>query len=266
MPELPDVEGFKRYFTRHASGRRVEGVDVRAADIVRNATPQGLGRALTGRRLMKPRRHGKWMILPLSGDDTDRGPALLFHFGMTGGFRWVGGDGAEPHVHDRMVLRLEGGQLRYRNMRKLGGLWLVRAGQPIAEVTGRLGPDAQSISRDEFEELLDRRRGGLKATLMNQRAIAGIGNELSDEILWQARLNPRRAVSRLRISDRKRLHVVMQRVIAESNRHGLIPRKRGWISSQRGKSQPRCPRCRRRVRREMVAGRTAYWCPRCQRG
>jgi formamidopyrimidine-DNA glycosylase len=266
VPELPDVEGFKRYFARHASGRRVRWVDVRAADIVRNTTPRGLARALKGQRLAKPRRHGKWMIVPVGSDRDDRGLAVLFHFGMTGGLKWVGGDGAEPHVHDRVVLGLDGGELRYRNMRKLGGVWLARTGQPIAAVTGALGPDAQSVSREDLDGLLVRRRGGLKAALMNQRVIAGIGNELSDEILWQARLNPRRVPSRLRSPDRDRLHRVMQKVNAESNRRGLIPRKPGWFSSQRGKRDGKCPRCNRRLRRETVAGRTAYWCPRCQRG
>jgi formamidopyrimidine-DNA glycosylase len=266
VPELPDVEGLKRYFARHASGRRVERVDVRAPDIVRNTSPSGLARAVRGRRLAKPRRHGKWMIVPLDGSDEERGPALLFHFGMTGGLRWTGSRRDQPHPHDRVVLHLRDGQLRYRNMRKFGGIWLARSGQPLEQVTGPLGPDAQSLSREDLDRVLAGRRGGLKATVMNQGILAGIGNELSDEILWQARLNPRRRVSTLRRRDLDRLHLTMQRVISVSNRHGLIPRKRGWISSQRGVRDPRCPRCGRSLRRETVAGRTAYWCPRCQRG
>jgi len=266
VPELPDVEGFKRYLARHASGRRIERVDVRAADIVRNTSASGLARAVSGRRLARPRRHGKWMIVPLDATSDERGPALLFHFGMTGGLRWAASRREAPHPHDRVIFHLRGGELRYRNMRKLGGIWLARSGQSLDEITGPLGPDAQSLSRGDLEHLLGRRRGGLKATLMNQRAIAGIGNELSDEILWQARLNPRRRVSTLRGRDLDRLHRTMHDVIATSNRHGLIPRKRGWISSQRGVRDPRCPRCRRGLRRETVAGRTAYWCPRCQRG
>jgi formamidopyrimidine-DNA glycosylase len=100
---------------------------------------------------------------------------------------------------------------------------------------------------------------------MNQRVIAGIGNELSDEVLWQARLDPRRSVRTLRPRDLDRLHRTMMDVIAISNRRGLIPRRRGWLTSQRRLRDPRCPRCDRRLRRQPVAGRTAYYCPRCQR-
>jgi formamidopyrimidine-DNA glycosylase len=260
MPELPDVEGFRRYFARHATGKRVRGIEVPARDILRNTTPQGLSRSLRGRRFESPDRHGKWLLAPAGG------PTLMLHFGMTGGLKWAGDKRARDgrHRHDRMILLLDGGELRYRNMRKLGGVWVAREESEIDEITGELGPDAQDLARDEFEQLLSGRRGGLKAALMNQRLLAGIGNELSDEILWHARLDPSRPVSSLDDGERKALHRDMQRVIRESNRRGHIPRKRSWISSQRGRRDPSCPRCRGEVRRSRIAGRTAYWCPRCQ--
>lgn len=262
MPELPDVEGYRRYFTRHAAGKRIRSVEVRAADVVRNTSPQGLGRALRGRSFGRPRRHGKWLIAPLKGEGR---PTLLLHFGMTGDLVWAGGRRRERHRHDRVVFRLTGGELRYRNMRKLGGVWLARGGQAVEEVTGPLGPDAGRLDRDQLAAMLSGRRGGLKATLMNQRLIAGIGNELSDEILWRARLNPRRSVGAVRRPQLDRLFRAMRVVITESNRHGVIPRKRGWLTEQRGTRDASCPRCGRRFRRETIAGRTAYWCTRCQR-
>ncbi len=261
------MEGFRRYFARHTQGRRVESVEVRAADIVRNTSPQALGRALKGRRFASPRRHGKWLIAPATRRHrpAEDDPRLLLHFGMTGGLVWEGG-AKRPHVHDRVIIHFRDGQMRYRNMRKLGGVWLARGEAEVAEATGALGPDAGRVDRERFEELLSGRRGGLKATLMNQRLIAGVGNELSDEILWRARLNPRRPVSRLRPTDRDRLHRAMRRMIRESIRHAHIPRKRGWLTSQRSRRDATCPRCGRSLRRETIAGRTAYWCPRCQRG
>ena len=261
MPELPDVEGFRRYFARHARGKRVRGVEVPARDILRNTSPQRLARSLRGRRFGAPDRHGKWLLAPTGG------PTLMMHFGMTGGLRWAGRNRGrhDRHRHDRVILRLDGGELRYRNMRKIGGLWLARDVAEIDRITGDLGPDADEVGRDEFEEMVSGRRGGLKATLMNQRFLAGIGNELSDEILWHARLDPTRRFSSLDDGERRALHREMQRVIRESNRHGRIPRKRSWISSQRGSRDPRCPRCRGPLRRSRIAGRTAYSCPRCQR-
>ena len=264
MPELPDVEGYRRYFARHATGKEIKSVEVRNLSIVRNTSAQGLGRALKGRTFNRPQRHGKWLIAPLAGAGDPA--SVLLHFGMTGRLSWAGPGAGEPHRHDRVIFRLSGGELRYRNMRMLGGVWLARGQRGIERITGPLGPDAGTVDRDQFEQLLAGRRGGLKATLMNQRLIAGIGNELSDEILWQAKLNPRRSVAALRRRQRERLQITMQEVIRESNRHGLIPRRRGWLTEQRGRPDAACPRCGRRFRRETIAGRTAYWCTRCQRG
>jgi formamidopyrimidine-DNA glycosylase len=259
VPELPDVEGFRRYWARHAAGRRIRGVGVPAPDMLRDTTPQGLSRALRGRRFSAPRRHGKWLIAPAAGD----GPTLLLHFGMTGGLHWS--SSGEGHRFDRVVFELTGGRLGYHNMRKLGGVWLARNDRDVDRITGPLGPDAATLGREGFEELLESRRGGIKAALMNQRLLAGVGNELSDEILWQARIHPATKLPSLDRADRGRLFRAMQRVIKESNRHGRIPRHRRWITSQRGAPEPHCPRCHGELRRTKIAGRTSYWCPTCQR-
>ena len=258
MPELPDVEGFRRYFARYAKGRRVRGVRVPAREVLRNTSPPGLARSLRGRRFGSPERHGKWLLAPTGG------PILLMHFGMTGGLKWSRDDGEALHRHDRVILRLDGGELRYRDMRKLGGVWLARNRKEVDRATGPLGPDALAVDRAQLDELLSGRRGGVKAALMSQRLVAGIGNELSDEILWQARIRPSRLLSSLDERERRELHRTMQRVLHESCRHARIPRKRSWITSQRGRRDPTCPRCRGEVRRSQVAGRTSYWCPRCQ--
>jgi formamidopyrimidine-DNA glycosylase len=259
MPELPDVEGYRRYWARYAAGRRVRGVEVPAPAIVRNRTSRGLGRALKGRRFGTPGRRGKWLFA-----HTD-GPTVAIHFGMTGRLQWSGRGARSRHRHDRLIFRLDGGELRYRNMRMLGGVWVARDERELERITGRLGPDAAELDRDELEMLLDERRGGIKATLMNQRLLAGIGNELSDEILWRARIHPSRPIPRLNRRKRSGLHQAMHRVLADSVRHGRIPRKRGWLESQRGLRDPSCPRCGRGLRRTKIAGRTSYWCPRCQR-
>src|SRR3954470_717454 len=119
MPELSDVEGFRRYLARHAAGRRIERVEVRDATLLRNTTPQGLGHAVRGERFGEPRRHGKGLF-------ADAGAATVaMHFGMTGLLHWTA-DAGYSHQHDRVVFRLDGGQLAYRNMRKFGGVWLAR--------------------------------------------------------------------------------------------------------------------------------------------
>ena len=257
MPELPDVEGFRRYFSRFATGKQLRAVEALSADMIRNSSAQGLGRALRGRRFERPQRHGKWLLAPAGG------PVVLMHFGMTGGLRWYRA-GAAPHTHDRVLFRFADGTLAYRNMRKFGGVWLARDAAAVERVTGPLGPDAARVAPEELEDLMEPRRGGLKAALMDQRLLAGIGNELSDEILWQARIAPGRNVGDLGRAEVRGLHRATRQVLRESMRRGRIPRHRDWLSSQRGVRNPRCPRCREGLRRETVAGRTAYWCSRCQ--
>lgn len=259
MPELPDVEGFRRYLARHARGRRIERVHVPDRELVRNRSPQALGRALAGERFGTPRRHGKWLIAPV-GDNE-----LLLHFGMTGFLRWSAG-GDECDRHDRVIFACEGGELRYNNMRRFGGAWLARDREEREHVSGPLGPDAQNLDRDAFAELLAGRRGGtVKAALMDQRLLAGVGNLLSDEALWRARIHPATPVGSLGTQRRHRLHDALQTTITESNRHGRIPPKASWLTGARDDRPGQCPRCAGTLRRSRLAGRTACWCPRCQR-
>jgi formamidopyrimidine-DNA glycosylase len=259
VPELPDVEGFRRVLADHAAGREVRAVTVPDQELLEGTTPQGLGQALRDRRLAEPRRHGKWLFGP-----TEDGPILLFHFRMTGELVWAA-DG-EGHPHDRVVLRFDEGELRYREQRRLGRLWLLSGEAEVAEVTGPLGPDAREVDRNRLRELLTATRAMLKSALMDQRRLAGVGNELSDEVLWDGRLNPRTRTDELSEADLDRLHRSVQRIIEQSIEAGRIPEEPGWLESQRGADDPRCPRCGTALRRETVAGRTAYWCPSCQPG
>ena len=184
------------------------------------------------------------------------------HFGMTGGLEWERRR-SERHPHDRIVFVCRGGELRYRNMRKFGGVWISRRGrQPI---TGPLGPDATQVDREPFHELLARRRGGIKAALMDQRMIAGLGNLMADEIAWRSKVNPRAQVPRLARRRIDRLWEAMDGVVRDSVPTGRVPRADGWLTGVRDAREPHCPRCGTRLRKTIVAGRTTAWCPRCQR-
>jgi formamidopyrimidine-DNA glycosylase len=257
MPELPDVEGFRRVLAEGA-GRRIDSVETIDRSLLRNTTPQGLGRALNGKRLREPLRHGKWLVAP-AGEAR-----ILMHFGMTGLLEW-GSAGDDRHPHDRIVFICGGSELRYRNMRKFGGVWLARDEREYRDATGALGPDAQSLRREEFDELLRHRRGEVKAALMDQRWIAGVGNLLSDEVLWRARVNPRARASSLSARRREALWDALRSSLRESIPRGRVPHGPKWLTRVRDEREPACPRCGRRLRKETVAGRTACWCPRCQR-
>ena len=258
MPELPDVEAYRRFFSRHAAGHEVRRVVVPDPVIVRNTTADVLDTALSGHRLEDPERHGKWLLCW-----TD-GPALLLHFGMTGDLVWSG-DEPRRHRWDRVILELDQGEVRYRNMRKLGGAWLAHDREEAIAVMGGLGPDALAVSGREFLDLLARRRGGLKALLMNQRFVAGVGNLIADEVLWQAKLHPMRRVETLDQFERAELYRKMHWVLKESvERFDYVPRKRGWLNHVRGQPGAVCPRCRTPLARITAGGRTTYFCPSCQ--
>ena len=137
MPELRDVEGFRRVIDTHARGRRITRVEAPDASVLRNTTAAALGRALRGRRFRPPERHGKWLLAR-----TD-GPTVLLHFGMTGELVWAEDDEGR-HAHDRVIVVTEGGELRYRDQRKLQGIWLAADGECIEEITGRQGPPMPS--------------------------------------------------------------------------------------------------------------------------
>jgi formamidopyrimidine-DNA glycosylase len=258
VPELPDVEGFRRFLAAHASGRRVESVAVLDTTMLRNTSPQGLGRTLKGGRIGDPRRHGKWLLAPVGE------ACVLMHFGMTGLLAWER-RGSERHPHDRIVFDCEGGELRYRNMRKLGGVWIARDRAQTASVLGPLGPDAAALDRERFEALITRRRGGVKAALMDQRLIAGLGNLMSDEVLWRARVHPLARCSALGARRRDSLYQAIRATVRESIPAGRVPHGPRWLTAVRDDRSPACPRCGARLRKETVAGRTACWCPRCQR-
>jgi formamidopyrimidine-DNA glycosylase len=257
MPELPDVEGFRRELADKLPGRRVRRVDVRDAGVLRNTTGRALARNLAKHTFGDPRRHGKWLIMP-----TD-GPVLLVHSGMTGQ-PYYASDGADEKGYERLVISLDRGELRYADRRKLRGIWLAADDDETAEVMGKQGPDALGLDLPSFRRALQGRRGALKPTLMDQSVIAGLGNLLVDEICWQARLPPSRPVPTLDADAVRELHATMKRVLRTAVRHGCVPSLPRWLTRAREDPDPACPRCRTRLVRRRIGGRTSVWCPRCQ--
>ncbi|MER7840811.1 DNA-formamidopyrimidine glycosylase family protein [Streptomyces sp. NPDC096040] len=260
MPELPDVEGFREVLDSCGRGRRVRRVDVRDAGVLRGVTARRLRREIEGRRLGRPCRHGKLLVAPV-GD----GPALVWHFGMTGELLCASVEDPVDR-HDRIVLTLDGErQLRYRDLRKLQGLRLVEGPEGVERVLAGLGPDALGMDREAFVASLAGRRGAVKGVLMDQSVIAGLGNLLSDEILWRARVAPGRPARELSESEARRLFTAMRRVLAAANRAARVPPRRTWLTGRRDDDEPVCPRCGTRLRSCRISGRRTVWCPSCQR-
>ncbi len=260
MPELPDVEGFRRTLASCARGRRIEAVEVTDSSVLHGVGVRRLRDRLRGRTVAQPERHGKWLVMP-----TEDGPAVLFHFGMTG--RLVCCGRAEPaHRHDRVLLTLGDDQLRYRDQRKLKGVWFAAQGlgdPQVHRILDGQGPDASDVGRAAFTDLLAVRRGGLKSALLDQSVLAGLGNLMADEVLWRSRLDPRRRAGGLTAAESRRLHTEMRRTVRAASRAGQVPGRPSWLTGHRDDRGAECPRCHGALRRARVAGRTTVWCPHC---
>ncbi|CAA9517521.1 MAG: Formamidopyrimidine-DNA glycosylase [uncultured Solirubrobacteraceae bacterium] len=256
MPELPEVERARALIAERALGRRIVAVDDSDTYVCRPHAPGEISSALVGQTLTEANRIGKSMWV-----ETDGGPVLGLHLGMAGRILVDGAaegdpatepaDGA-PRVWDRFTLEFEdGGKLILRDKRRLG-----RA--VLDPDLSSLGPDAAEVTRDDFRKRVGFGSAPLKARIMDQSVIAGVGNLLADEALWRARLSPVRTAGDLSTDELDRLRKEIRATTRSAIRKGgvhtgdVIPaRKRGGV----------CPRCGTPMERETVGGRTTYWCP-----
>ena len=277
MPELPEVETARRAAVAVAVGRRI--VDVAVADdpiVFERVPPDRIRRALRGRRVRAVHRHGKHFWFEL-----DRRPWLSVHFGMAGGLhtsrrasvRLVSSgrraEAAWPPRFTKLRLTLDDGdELAIADARRLGRIRLRR--DPAAEPPiVRLGFDAlRGIPTSaRFRALARTRAGPVKALLLDQGFAAGVGNWIADEILYQARIAPRRPVRSL--SDREldrlraRLRAIVRRAVAARADSDRFPR--AWLFHRRWDARPGITVHGDAIRRETIAGRTAAWVPARQR-
>ncbi|MFO7653342.1 MAG: DNA-formamidopyrimidine glycosylase family protein [Candidatus Krumholzibacteriia bacterium] len=258
MPELPDVELFKRTFDRVAAGRRIRHARVPRTRVLKKS-PSTIREALTGRRIAGSRRHGKHLLAQLKG-----GRWLALHFGMTGFLHHYREDDEAP-AHERLRLDLDDEwRLGYSCQRLLGAVDLADGPESFVADRG-LGPDALVIGADEFVQRLAERSGALKSTLMNQEVLAGLGNVYTDEALFQAKLHPGSRVNRLEGERLRRLHRTMQRILKRAIQGRTDPRRmpQTWLLHHREPGRP-CPRCKGQVKAITVGGRRGYHCPSCQ--
>lgn len=259
MPELPDVEVYRRYIDATSLHRRVARVFLREQLVV-DTNPQTIRRHLEGAELSTTRRHGKHLFMAANDG------WLHLHFGMTGYLDAT--SGGKPPKHTELRIDFDDGcRLAYVNERKFGSImWVERPEQFIAE--RGLGPDpyADDMTTGEFDESLGHRSGSIKARLMNQSVIAGLGNVYTDEILFQAGMHPVSDISSLGEADRRRLHDVMMHVLDEAiDRHADVDRMPDtWLLPHRQPGAP-CLRDGGTVERIEVSGRVTYVCADHQR-
>jgi len=260
MPELPDVEILRQYAATTSLHQKIKKVEVRDRRILVGISASKLSRELVGQSFESTSRHGKYCFL-----HTNKGNSLALHFGMSGSLQYFKDLDQDPY-YDRVLIGFTNGfHLAYCSQRLLGEVGLVES-VPRFIKNRPLGPDALSVDYQTFKNVLRRKKGAIKAALLDQKVIAGIGNIYADETLFQCRLHPQTKLNELKEDEIKRLYQktrwVLQTAVDKRADASRFPKSSLLPHRMRGE---RCPRCKSIFGQITVGGRTSYFCPRCQK-
>jgi formamidopyrimidine-DNA glycosylase len=273
VPELPEVETIRAQLDPRLRGRRLERVEIRDPRLTRPLDPDWVARRLEGERILELDRRGKYLIVRF-----ESGRSLLIHLRMTGTLRLARGEPRADGAHDRAVVRLDdGSDVTYRDVRRFGTWLLVEPEELQPYLAERLGvePLEESFRTKGLAARLAGRRAPVKAALLDQRTLAGLGNIYADEALWRARIHPLRPAGMLEPSELRRLHRgVRDALRAGIARQGATLRDYATPDGERGGMQEEfmvygrdgepCPRCGTPIEKIRAAGRGTWYCPRCQ--
>jgi formamidopyrimidine-DNA glycosylase len=274
LPELPEVETVTADLRPHLVRREIAGCDLRFPAIVRHPSPAAFAAGVTGRRIEAMSRRGKYILHHL-----DSGELLVVHLGMTGQWRYVA-PGTEEPTHLHAVFQLDDGfQLRYRDVRRFGRLLLGTDEELVAgRKMPRLGPEPvdASFTAADFYRRLHVRRAPLKALLLDQMVVAGVGNIYADEACFRARVRPDRPANTLSRQAVGRLRAALDESLslAIANRGSSVADYRdAWGEAGRqqeellvyGRGGQPCVRCGRPLALVRLAGRSTVFCRHCQR-
>jgi len=244
MPELPEAEKARLTLARLCLGRRIVDIEDDDEWVCRPHAPGEIYEALNGAQVTDVGRHGKFLWI-----DTDRGHELGLHLGMGGSIRSA--PTPSPRNWDRIAWTLDDGtRVALRDKRRLSRAHL---GAGI----DHLGPDAARVDARTFRRRVGAGRSAIKARLLDQEVIAGVGNLLADEALWAARIDPRAPAGSLEVSELDAL----RRSLRAAIRAALKPKGgSGRGTFARSRRSGACPRCGSPLGRSTVGGRTTYWC------
>jgi formamidopyrimidine-DNA glycosylase len=287
MPELPEVETIARGLRQSVLGRRILSVTLGKTDFIDD--PIALEQHLPGRQIAAVERYGKFMLLrlmpptgvgasgsaPIGETNGDGAPAsLLIHLGMTGHIApHPAAQPCEKHTHACFLLD-DGRELRYSDARRFGRMAYL-AGEALEGELRGFGADPLEVTAEEFVAHIRARRARVKALLLDQGVLRGVGNIYADESLWRAKIHPARLGAHLTRKQAEALHRALRAILekaivmrgssisdfldAEGEPGEYQRRHRAY-----GREGKPCYRCETRIRRAIVAGRSSYFCPRCQ--
>jgi len=273
MPELPEVESVRRQLEPALIGRRFERVSIDDVRLVRPYEPAEVAAELEGERVAAVERRGKYLVVRFESRRV-----LLIHLRMTGSLLHAPSGSLQDDPHRRAVVTLDdGSDVAYRDVRRFGTWLLLEPGEAEPYLGARVGDEPLDtlFTAARLGVRLAGRRTSLKAALLDQRTLAGMGNIYADEALWRAQLNPLRPAAGLDRAELRRLH----RGIRSALEHGLarqgstlrdyrLPDGSGGSMQDEfrvyGRRDEPCDRCGTPIARTQVAGRTTWFCPTCQ--
>jgi formamidopyrimidine-DNA glycosylase len=270
MPELPEVETIARGLNNRVAGERIESVWVGSKPEPLKSSPAAISRALEGAIIRRVQRVGKHIVIDLSSRNGSASSQWIVHLGMTGRML-VCNPQAEVPKHTHLIARLSSGrELRFVDPRRFGRLEVRES-----EFRGP-GTEPLQISVDEFTALFHRSKAPIKAALLNQKFLHGVGNIYADEALFRAGVRPRRRANTLTRTELKRLHAGLQAVLREAITAGGssvsdyvdADGEAGLFQLQHrvyGRQGEPCLVCKMPIKKIVVAGRGTHYCPRCQK-
>jgi formamidopyrimidine-DNA glycosylase len=273
MPELPEVETVRVTLAPVLTGRRLDHVDILDTRLVRPFEPLAVAAELEGERIEAVERRGKYLIFRF-----ESGRSLLIHLRMTGSLRHARAGSLADDPYRRAVVSLDdGSDVAYRDVRRFGTWLLLEPGELEPYLDRRLGaePLSRAFTSRGLGERLAGRKAPIKAAILDQRTLAGMGNIYADEALWRARIHPFRPAGDLDSDEIKRLHRGVRRALeAGIVRQGATLRDYSTPDGARGRMQHEfkvygrggepCDRCGTPIEKTRVAGRGTWYCPRCQ--
>jgi formamidopyrimidine-DNA glycosylase len=285
MPELPEVETVARGLQISVAGRRIVSVTLRKTDFMDD--PDTIEREVPGTQIARVERFGKFMLLQLVRDRAASEPevklktaaaspqALLVHLGMTGNLApHFAEQPLDKHTHATFVLD-DGRELRYTDARRFGRMAYL-AGETLAAELLRFGADPLEVTAEEFAKRIEGSRARIKALLLDQTVLRGVGNIYADESLWSAGIHPAKSGAKFKRKELVRLRQALQKILRKaiqmrgssiSNFVDAEGQPGAYQQHHRvyGREGKKCFRCGRAIKRIIVAGRSSYFCPACQR-
>ncbi|NYT14952.1 MAG: Fpg/Nei family DNA glycosylase [Methanomassiliicoccales archaeon] len=260
MPELPEAEASRRYLDSSVLYKKIEVVDVLDERILGNVSKERIISDLEGRQIVHTVRHGKYV-----GAELDSSQVLILHFGMTGKVRFFKRNESAPRFVTMQLNFENGDQLAFTCIRVLCRVFFCESMKEFIEWKN-LGPDAlDGLTLGLFKDLISRRTGRIKAVLMDQHFLAGIGNIYADEILFQSGIHPMRTADTIFEDEIAQLFnsigVVLNEAVDAGANWALIPKD--YLLNVRGPGG-KCPSCGTQLEMVRVVGRSSYYCPKHQ--